>query len=99
MEPESLSELLKFAPDVYGLRWDNHVAMFTVTPEGVLVVDPCGELNTNTPSLLKATIRSVTDLPVKYVVYSHGAWDHSMGGIVFFDTARFVANNRTRDRM
>src|SRR5947209_210837 len=33
MAPESLSELLRFAPDVYGLRWDNHVAMFTLTLE------------------------------------------------------------------
>jgi len=99
MTPESLSELLRFAPDVYGLRWDNHVAMFTVTQEGVLVVDPCGEGNANTPSLLKAAIRSVTDLPVRYVVYSHSAWDHSMGGIVFADTARFVASTRAAERI
>jgi hypothetical protein len=96
---ESLSELLQFAPDVYGLRWDNHVAMFTVTPEGVLVVDPCGEVNANTPSLLKTAIRSITDLPVRYVVYSHSAWDHSMGGIVFADTARFVASTRAAERI
>ena len=55
-----LSELLRFAPDVYGLRWDNHVAMFTVTPEGVLVVDPCGEANRNTPSLLDDIERHVS---------------------------------------
>ena len=59
MTVESLSELLRFAPDVYGLRWENHVAMFTVTPEGVLVVDPCGEGNANTPLLLKADRKSV----------------------------------------
>ena len=97
MAIDVLSELLRFAPDVYGLRWDNHVAMFTVTPGGVLVCDPCGEGNTNTPSLLKAAIRSVTDLPVCYVVYSHSAPDHSMGGIVFADTAEFVAQTRTKD--
>jgi hypothetical protein len=96
---ESLSELLQFAPDVYGLRWQNHVAMFTVTPEGVLVVDPCGEGNTNTPALLKAAIRSVTDQPVRYVVYSHSALDHSMGGAVFADTAQFVATARAKERL
>jgi glyoxylase-like metal-dependent hydrolase (beta-lactamase superfamily II) len=99
MTIDVLSELLRLAPDVYGLRWDNHVAMFTVTPDGVLVVDPCGEGNANTPSLLKAAIRSVTDLPVRYVVYSHSAWDHSMGGVVFADTAQFVSQTRARDRM
>jgi glyoxylase-like metal-dependent hydrolase (beta-lactamase superfamily II) len=99
MTIDVLSELLRFAPDVYGLRWDNHVAMFTVTPEGVLVVDPCGEGNPNTPSLLKATIRSVTDQPVRYVVYSHSAWDHSMGGIVFADTAQFVSQARAQERI
>src|SRR3954462_10558106 len=99
MSREVLSELLRFAPDVFGLRWDNHVAMFTVTPEGVLVVDPCGEGNANTPSLLKAAIRSITDLPVRYVVHSHSAWDHSMGGIVFADTARFVPQTRAKERI
>lgn len=99
MAPESLSELLRFAPDVYGLRWDNHVAMFTVTPAGVLVVDPCGEGNTNTPALLKEAIRSITDQPVRYVVYSHSAWDHSMGGIVFAGTAQFVAQTRAQERI
>ena len=73
--------------------------MFTVTPEGVLVVDPCGEGNANTPLLLKAAIRSVTDQPVRYVVYSHSAWDHSMGGIVFADTAQFVAQTRALERI
>src|SRR5215210_3596570 len=99
MTTETLSELLRFAPDVYGLRWDNHVSMFTVTPEGVLVVDPCGEGNANTPSLLKAAIRSVTDQPVRYVVYSHSAWDHSMGGIVFADKDQYVSQQRPRDLM
>jgi hypothetical protein len=73
--------------------------MFTVTPEGVLVVDPCGEGNLNTPALLKQAVRSITDLPVRYVVYSHSALDHSMGGAVFADTAQFVSTARARARL
>jgi hypothetical protein len=99
MAIDVLSELLRFAPDAYGLRWDNHVAMFTVTPDGVLVVDPCGEGNANTPALLRQAIRSVTDQPVRYVVYSHSALDHSMGGAVFADTAQFVSTARARERL
>jgi glyoxylase-like metal-dependent hydrolase (beta-lactamase superfamily II) len=96
---ESLAELVRFAPDVYGLRWQNHVAMFAVTDDGVLLVDPCGEGNPNTPALVKQAIRSITAQPVRYVVYSHSALDHAMGGAVFADTARFVATTRARDRL
>ena len=35
MATESLAELVRFAPDVYGFRWANHVALFIVTGAGV----------------------------------------------------------------
>ena len=37
-------------------------------------------------------MRSVTEQPVRYVVYSHSAFDHSTGGAAFADTARFVGH-------
>jgi glyoxylase-like metal-dependent hydrolase (beta-lactamase superfamily II) len=92
---ESLAELVRFAPDVYGFRWVNHVAMFIVTPAGVILVDANGQVNPRTPALIKEAIRSVTDQPVKYFVYSHSAFDHSTGGAVFADTARFVGHRNT----
>ena len=92
MGTESLAELVRFAPDVYGFRWANHVALFVVTSAGVILVDPIGQVNPRTPALIKEAIRAVTPEPVRYVVYSHSAFDHSTGGAVFADTARFVGH-------
>src|SRR5881628_3690055 len=92
MTTESLAELVRFAPDVYGFRWVNHVAMFIVTDAGVVLVDANGQVNPRTPHLIKEAIRSVTAQPVKYFVYSHSAFDHSTGGAIFADTARFVGH-------
>lgn len=90
---------MTFLPDVYGFRYDNHVALFIVSTDGVILVDPCGEQNPRTPSLLKEAIRAITDQPVRYVLYSHSALDHSMGGAVFADTARFVSTRRAANRL
>src|SRR5882672_10122499 len=95
MATESLAELVRFAPDTYGFRWANHVALFIVTDAGVILVDANGQVNAQTPSLIKEAIRSVTAQPVKYFVYSHSAFDHSTGGVVFADTARFVGHKNT----
>jgi glyoxylase-like metal-dependent hydrolase (beta-lactamase superfamily II) len=99
MPTESLAELVRFAPDVYGFRWVNHVALFVVTDAGVILVDANGQVNPRTPSLIKEAIRSVTAQPVRYLVYSHSAFDHSTGGAVFADTARFVGHKNTVDRI
>ena len=99
MPTESLAELVRFAPDVYGVRWVNHVALFIVTEAGVILVDPNGQVNPRTPSLIKEAILAVTAQPVRYVVYSHSAFDHSTGGAVFADTARFVGHRNAVDRI
>jgi glyoxylase-like metal-dependent hydrolase (beta-lactamase superfamily II) len=70
--------------------------MFVTTDEGVIVVDPIGGGNNrNNPAALKAAIATVTERPVRYVVYSHGAADHGSGGEVFADTAEFVGHRNT----
>ena len=99
MTTESLAELVRFTTDAYGFRWANHVALFIVTAAGVIVVDANGQVNPRTPSLLKEAIRSVTAQPVKYLVYSHSAFDHSTGGAVFADTACFVGHRNTVERI
>lgn len=60
--------------------WNGN-AGFIVTEEGVFVVDALG-----TPKLGRrflATIRSVTDKPVRYLLLTHNHPDHSYGAIAF----------------
>ena len=49
MPTESLAELVRFVPDVYGVRWANHVALFIVTAGGVILVDPIDGRPTRAP--------------------------------------------------
>jgi glyoxylase-like metal-dependent hydrolase (beta-lactamase superfamily II) len=96
---ESIAELVRFAPDTYGFRYENHVSLFIVTDEGVILVDPCGQGNPRTPSVIKEAIRSVTDKDVKVMVYSHWGADHGIGGAVFADTAKFVGHRNVVDKI
>lgn len=62
--------------------WNGN-AGFVVTREGVLVIDSLG-----TPKLGKrmiATIRSITDKPVKYLVITHNHPDHAYGAAPFME--------------
>jgi glyoxylase-like metal-dependent hydrolase (beta-lactamase superfamily II) len=69
--------------------------VFFVTGKGVIVTDP---LNPWAAKMLREEIRKVTDQPVKYVIYSHGHWDHAAGGQVFKDEgAKFIAQENCVD--
>jgi glyoxylase-like metal-dependent hydrolase (beta-lactamase superfamily II) len=60
--------------------WNGN-AGFIVTPEGVIVIDALG-----TPRLghrLIATIRQVTDQPIRYVIITHNHPDHAYGSAAF----------------
>jgi glyoxylase-like metal-dependent hydrolase (beta-lactamase superfamily II) len=92
MSLETLAELVLLGADAYALRYQNYTTLFIVTDAGVIVTDPCGQSNPHMPNLLKEAIRSVTQQPVQYVLYSHWGADHGTGGIVFADTAQFVGH-------
>jgi hypothetical protein len=96
---DSLGELVQFAPDTYGVRWQRHLALFIVTSEGVILVDPIGQINPKAPYFVKEAIAQVTPLPVKYVIYSHWGADHGMGGDAFADTATFVGHVNCVERI
>ncbi|MCA1791790.1 MAG: MBL fold metallo-hydrolase, partial [Thioalkalivibrio sp.] len=82
----------QLAPDTYFLygniaqvnernRGFNGNAGFVVTPDGVVVIDSLG-----TPALgrrLIATIRSVTDRPIRYLILTHSHPDHAYGAAAF----------------
>jgi glyoxylase-like metal-dependent hydrolase (beta-lactamase superfamily II) len=95
--PQSVAELTRLREDVYAFRFLNHVSLFVPTDEGVVVVDPIGGGgNPQAPVALKGAIASITSQPVKWLIYSHAAPDHSTGGAVFADTATFVSQANAR---
>src|SRR5262249_35637606 len=49
---------------------------FIVGDDGVAVVDP--GLFTNGPRVVRE-LRALTDRPVRYVIYTHGHYDHAFG--------------------
>ena len=70
------TSVFEVAPRSYLVRMPIVNAVFFVTDEGVVLVDtgmgPAG------PAVLDA-IRSVTDLPVHTIIYTHGHVDHAYG--------------------
>src|SRR5580693_7167577 len=82
--------------NVYVFRYQGHLAMFVVTPDGVIATDPIGERRPAAAAYI-AEIRKITQAPIKYVVYSHGHFDHIAGGKPFKDAgAIFVAHKNTK---
>jgi len=76
--------------------WNGN-AGFVVTDAGVLVIDSLG-----TPMLghrLIATIRSITEQPIKYLVITHNHPDHAYGAGPFRDIAgiKIIAHQGTLD--
>jgi alkyl sulfatase BDS1-like metallo-beta-lactamase superfamily hydrolase len=57
---------------------------FVIGTEGVAVVDP--GLFTNGPRVV-SELRAITDRPVRYVIYTHGHYDHAFGTPALFDDA------------
>ena len=95
--PQSVAELTRLRDDVYAFRYLGHVSLFVPTDEGVVVVDPIGGGgDPEAPIALKGAIASITSQPVKYLIYSHAAADHSTGGAVFAETATFVSHANAR---
>jgi len=85
-QPTVIQQLVRVADDVYMFSMTGYNSMFIVTDEGVILMDPIGAARA---PLLKAAVASVTDSPVRYVVYGNDHADHISGGAVF-DTAEFV---------
>ena len=65
-------------------------SLVMVTDEGVIIGDPVNQ--GHSVAMLEA-IRSVTDQPIKYVIYSHNHWDHTSGGQVFKDEGATILSH------
>ncbi|MGH2613938.1 MAG: MBL fold metallo-hydrolase [Thermomicrobiales bacterium] len=85
-------EVQQFAEDTYAFVSGGYVSLFIVTDEGVIATDPGSQGDPGRAEAYAAAIASVTDQPVRYVVYSHDHADHATGGAVFADTATFISH-------
>ncbi|MCB2107764.1 MAG: MBL fold metallo-hydrolase [Rhodobacteraceae bacterium] len=76
--------------DTYGWRVGTARSLIVVGEDGVLYVDPIS------PRVAKdglAAVRTITDKPIKYVVYSHQHWDHILGAKVFKDEGATIVSH------
>jgi glyoxylase-like metal-dependent hydrolase (beta-lactamase superfamily II) len=86
------TETEKLAENLYAFRWGPYRSIFMVTDAGVIATDP---ISPEAAARYREEIAKITDLPVKYVVYSHAHWDHARGGKIFKDEgATFIAQER-----
>lgn len=90
--PAASTDLQQFADDTYAFVNSGYISLFIVTDEGVIATDPGSQGGPERSEAYKAAIASVTDQPVKYLIYSHNHADHATGGDVFADTATFVSH-------
>lgn len=93
-----LNQLIKIEDGLYTYANKNNTrTFFLVTDEGVLVADP---ISVEDAKLIREAIASVTDKPVKYVLYSHNHWDHVTGAQIFKDEgAQIIAHEKCRERI
>ncbi|WP_035867914.1 MBL fold metallo-hydrolase [Cupriavidus sp. SK-3] len=94
--PDNPRDLVQIKGNLYrhttGAGLAVHSGFVLVTKEGALVIDPA---MTCTAGWLRDEIKKRFNVPVKYVVYTHGHADHISGGQVFQqDGAIVVANQR-----
>jgi glyoxylase-like metal-dependent hydrolase (beta-lactamase superfamily II) len=86
--------------NVYVFRYQNHQAMFVVTPAGVLATDPISYGRPQAAVAYVAEIRKITNKPIKYLIYSHHHYDHIAGGKPFKEAgAVVVAHRRAKERL
>lgn len=80
---------MQITGDLYEVALEGCTAVFLVTDSGVVVVD--AGISPMDGHNLKASIASVTDKPVKYVLLTHHHFDHVGGVQVFLPDARVIA--------
>jgi glyoxylase-like metal-dependent hydrolase (beta-lactamase superfamily II) len=99
-EPEApTDEVVPFGDDTYAFVSSGYISLFVVTDAGVIATDPASQFDPDRVNRYKAAIESVTDQPVRYLVYSHDHADHATGGGVFADTATFVSHRNAVEKI
>ena len=75
-------DMTEVSKGIYSFGSFSARSFIMISNTGIIVTDPVDP--SNAQEMLKA-IRKISDLPIRYVVYSHQHWDHVLGGKVFKD--------------
>jgi glyoxylase-like metal-dependent hydrolase (beta-lactamase superfamily II) len=92
------ADLQQFADDTYAFVNSGYISLFIVTDEGVIATDPGSQQGPERAAAYQAAIASVTDQPVRYLIYSHDHADHATGGDIF-DGATFISHSLAVDKL
>jgi glyoxylase-like metal-dependent hydrolase (beta-lactamase superfamily II) len=93
------ADLQQVADDAYAFVNSGYVSFFIVTDEGVIATDPGSQQGPERAEAYQAAIASVTDQPVRYLIYSHSHADHATGGDIFAETATFVSHHNAVEKI
>ena len=85
-------EVRQVADDTYAFVSGGYVSLFIVTEAGVIATEPASQFDPTRVERYVAAIASVTDQPVRYLIYSHDHADHATGGGVFAETATYISH-------
>ena len=100
MPPPFATTKVEGTDNVYIFRYQNHQAMFVVTPAGVIATDPISYGRPQAAVAYVAEIRKITSKPIKYLIYSHHHYDHIAGGKPFKEAgATVIAHRRAKERL
>jgi len=78
---DDIFQLVKIAENIYSFGTSmGSFSLVVVTDDGIIIGDP---VNQNHSEIMLKAIRTITDQPIKYLVYSHSHWDHTGGAKVF----------------
>ena len=73
----------------------NHFGAVLVTEEGIVVAD---SVDPGSAEWLSAELKRRFDVPVKYLVYSHGHYDHVGGSNIFQDNGAIVIAHENAEK-
>ena len=82
-------EITRVTYDIYRFQNNNHVNIFVITGDGVVVTDP---INAEAAAWLKKEIEALTDEPITHLIYSHSHLDHAAGGTEYGEVANVIAH-------
>src|SRR5260370_11759242 len=91
--PSAQLTINKVKDDLYEIEGDGGNVAVYITSEGVILVDDKYERDYDQ---IMARIKSVTPLPVKYILSTHYHEDHSGGNTKFLPTAEVISTRNAR---